>query len=347
MKVIVAPLNWGLGHASRCAPIIQKLIESNFIPVIASDGQALEFLSKEFPHLESIELPSYGIEYKRYLKFTLFFKLFRAIRVRRLEYQLINQFISNNDSVVGIISDNRFGVFSHKVPTVYITHQTKVLSGWLTSLTSLFHRRFISKFDECWIPDDKKLNLSGVLSETLKIEVPVKWIGILTRFRSITLKYNWDLTVLLSGPEPRRSLIESKIIRQFQERNERILLIRGVVESTQKWSQVGNLKTVNYLLAEDLNTVLNASKKVVARSGYSSIMDLCALEKEVVFLPTQGQNEQEYLAKVLKEQFGVQYVDEKEIDKTDFLSLEFKKLPKALPSLDHQLFDLFKSERKF
>ena len=62
-NILVAPLNWGLGHATRCIPIIKALQEHNYIPIIASDGAALALLKKEFPYLKFLELPSYQIEY--------------------------------------------------------------------------------------------------------------------------------------------------------------------------------------------------------------------------------------------------------------------------------------------
>lgn len=63
--ILIAPLNWGLGHATRCIPIIKALQENNYIPIIASDGIALEILRKEFPYLQFLELPSYQIEYSK------------------------------------------------------------------------------------------------------------------------------------------------------------------------------------------------------------------------------------------------------------------------------------------
>ena len=51
--ILIAPLNWGLGHATRCIPIIKALQENNYIPIIASDGAALELLRKEFPYLQT------------------------------------------------------------------------------------------------------------------------------------------------------------------------------------------------------------------------------------------------------------------------------------------------------
>jgi UDP:flavonoid glycosyltransferase YjiC (YdhE family) len=64
-NILIAPLNWGLGHATRCIPIIRALQENNYIPIIASDGIALDLLRKEFPYLKTVELPSYHIEYAK------------------------------------------------------------------------------------------------------------------------------------------------------------------------------------------------------------------------------------------------------------------------------------------
>ncbi len=47
-KILVAPLNWGLGHATRCIPIIEALENNGYVPIIASDGVALEMLKKNF-----------------------------------------------------------------------------------------------------------------------------------------------------------------------------------------------------------------------------------------------------------------------------------------------------------
>jgi hypothetical protein len=60
-RILIAPLNWGLGHATRCIPIINALKAHQFEPIIASDGIALSLLKKEFPDITCLELPSYDI----------------------------------------------------------------------------------------------------------------------------------------------------------------------------------------------------------------------------------------------------------------------------------------------
>ena len=131
-KIIVAPLNWGLGHASRCVPIINALLENSFIPIIASDGNSLVFLQKEFPRFEYIELPSYNISYGKNLKLKLLLQAHKILKTVRKEQKIIELYVAQNKDVIGIISDNRFGVRSDKIPSVYITHQLNVLSGFTT-----------------------------------------------------------------------------------------------------------------------------------------------------------------------------------------------------------------------
>lgn len=47
-RILISPLNWGLGHATRCIPIIKALEANNFEPILASDGDALGLLKKNF-----------------------------------------------------------------------------------------------------------------------------------------------------------------------------------------------------------------------------------------------------------------------------------------------------------
>ena len=64
-KVLVCPLNWGLGHATRCVPVIRDELTAGNEVVICADGYPLEFLRQEFPDLRTLELPSYPIRYSK------------------------------------------------------------------------------------------------------------------------------------------------------------------------------------------------------------------------------------------------------------------------------------------
>lgn len=342
-KIIVAPLNWGLGHASRCVPIIKALQEKNFTPVVASDGKTLEFLQKEFPELETIKLPSYQITYGKHLKWNLLKKGPTILKAARKEREIIHQYLGENKGVVGIISDNRFGVRSSKVPSVYITHQINVLSGILTPLTSYFHQRIIKKFDECWIPDEEGSKFSGRLSRSQK-KLNQKYIGVLSRFQKKELEIENDILIVLSGPEPNRTQLENKLQSIFSGTSQKVLLVQGIVEAKQKKAENGNITIVNYMLSSELEKAISSSEMVICRSGYSSIMDLITLNKKAILIPTKGQNEQEYLAQYLNQQGYFSFVDEdditaQELEKSKELKGEIKE-----KKFDKNLFRLFQSK---
>ena len=147
-NILIAPLNWGLGHATRCIPIIKELQQFGFTPIIASDGVALRLLQKEFPELVSIELPSYEIEYakdEKDFKWKLIKNSPKMIQAIFEEKKKVKALVKQYD-LKGIISDNRLGVYSKKVPSVFITHQLNVLSGKTTWISSKLHQFFIAKF---------------------------------------------------------------------------------------------------------------------------------------------------------------------------------------------------------
>lgn len=301
-NILIAPLNWGLGHAARCIPVINQLLAQGFNPIIASDGGALEILKKEFPKLKHVELPSYKIEYAtngKFLKWKLLSLTPKILKATKSEYKIVQKLVES-ENLYGIISDNRFGVRSDKVPSVIITHQLNVLSGATTFFSSKLHQNIINKFDECWVPDDKELNYSGKLSRTDSIKKQ-KYIGVLSRFKKIDLAIKYDLLVLLSGVEPSRSQLEQKLLLELKSYRGSVLFVKGKMEPQQKTVVKENITLCNFLLTSELQTALNQSKLVLARSGYSTIIDLATLNKKVFFIPTTGQYEQEYLAACLQE----------------------------------------------
>ena len=176
-NILVAPLNWGLGHATRCIPIIKELKINGFTPIIASDGVALEMLRKEFPELQTLELPSYQIEYAKNganFKWKMLKNTPKMIEAILEEKKLVKKWIKEYD-IIGIISDNRLGVFSKKVQSVFITHQLNVLTGNTTWLTSKMHQRIIKKYTECWVPDfEGTPNLTGKLGHLKKSDLKIK-----------------------------------------------------------------------------------------------------------------------------------------------------------------------------
>ncbi|WP_242203947.1 glycosyltransferase [Aestuariivivens insulae] len=303
-RILVAPLNWGLGHATRCIPIINALISNGYEPIIASDGVALTLLQKEFPKIASVALPPYNVTYaknRKHFKWKLIKstpKLLWAIKAEKKAAQAIVEGLN----ISGIISDNRLGVYSKTVPSVFITHQLNVLSGSTTKLSTKIHQKFIQQFDECWVPDvEDTPNLSGTLGHTNAFEIPTKYIGPLSRFSQQECNIKNDLLVLLSGPEPQRTLLEEKLLEELKHYTGKVVFVKGLVEKEQNIQIMGHLTVYNFMTSQLLEKTINESALVLSRSGYTTIMDLSKLGKKAFFIPTPGQFEQEYLAKRLTE----------------------------------------------
>lgn len=342
-EILVAPLNWGLGHATRCVPIINFLIKYNYHPIIASDGEALLFLQKEFPTLSTIELPSYNITYSKNLKIGLLFQFPKIVKAIRKEKTLINNLIAENKHIVGIISDNRFGVRSSQVWSVYLTHQIQVLSGLSTKITSWFHRRMINRFDECWVPDTAERTFSGKLSETNKLLIPVKFIGILSRFTKQKLPIENDILIVLSGIESQRNSLEKKLLEAFKNYVGNVVLVQGKIDDTQTEKHIDGVKVYNYLLSTELANEINKAALVICRSGYSSIMDLSALEKKAFFIPTTYQSEQEYLAAYLEKNKMVPFSNQKAFNLKQLNDVNrYSGLSQSTTKLSPKLFRFFK-----
>lgn len=351
-NILVAPLNWGLGHATRCIPIIKALENSGYTPVLASDGVALEMLKKEFPHLQALELPSYHIEYAKkgaFFKWKLFWNSPRMVKAIRNERCQVKKW-AEEYQFIGIISDNRLGVNSKKIPSVIITHQLNVLTGNTTWLTSMLHQNIIRKFDECWVPDvADRPNLTGKLGHLESPDLRIKYIGPLSRLHKKNLPVQYELMVILSGPEPQRGLLEDKLKLQLADYPQKTIFIKGKVEAEQTREESGNVTYYNFMNSAQLEQTFNESAMVLCRSGYTTIMDLAQLGKKAFFIPTPGQYEQEYLARKLKKEGMVPYANQDDFTLSQLATVtDYKGLKCFGTEITWSaLFGLFERERKF
>ncbi len=344
-SVLVAPLNWGLGHATRCIPIIKALLNDGFNPIIASDGAALSLLKKEFPSLEWHELPPLKIKYAKsgfWFKFKIIIQLLKLIKCVKKERYFIKT-LSQKVELKGIIADNRLGLYHSQIPSVIISHQLKVYSGNTTWLTSKLHQHYIKKYDECWVPDKaERPYLSGKLGHLKNSKLNLKYIGVLSRFelREEPLKY--DMLVLLSGPEPQRSLLEDSILEELKNYNGKVVLVRGLVDAKDNFLDYPDIKIYNYLTAKPLETLILQSNLVIARSGYTTLMDLAKLNKKAFFIPTPGQFEQQYLAKRLQKHQIVPYCQQENFKLSQLQKVNFYSgLSASLFCSDFSLCEVF------
>ncbi|MDR0941459.1 MAG: hypothetical protein LBM68_04455 [Bacteroidales bacterium] len=303
--VIVAPLDWGLGHATRCIAIIKTLLQNSNRCIIASSGRSLELLKQEFPMLECEEIPSYNIRYGKNT-FDTFFKLLvqipKALFVKNTEQNIANTLVEKYNAQY-IISDNRFGMHSPLCKSIFITHQIRIR---LPLLVRPFERLFftvnkamISQFDECWIPDyEDSDNISGMLSHSW--QVPNSYfIGPLSARKQEHSLTNYDVVAILSGPEPQRGMFEQLLRDILPDLPYSSCLVQGIPALHNQSTQVGNCTIQPFATNYEINQLLNGAKIILSRSGYSSIMDYEKLQLRAVLVPTPGQSEQEYLGKYL------------------------------------------------
>ena len=307
-RILVAPLNWGLGHASRCIPIINELLQKEFEVILASDGRSLQLLQKEFPKLQTIELPPYDIQYStENMVFNIACQIPKILFAVWKENRLIKK-IAKKEKINIIISDNRYGCKNDQTKNIFITHQVNIIIPFkpLEWITNKINHFLINQFDECWIPDFKgEKSLAGRLSKSDQIK-NVKYLGLLSRMIKINTHKKYDIIAVISGPEPQRTKFEELIIKELKPVEKKCLIIQGITNVEKHFQINDNIEVISYLNSKGLNVAIESSELVICRSGYSSIMDLMALGKKAILVPTPGQTEQEYLAERLINQGNFQ-----------------------------------------
>lgn len=310
MKVLIAPLNWGLGHAARCVPLVRRYMAAGDEVVLGGDGESLLLLRRTFPHLRWVTLAPLNLKYDKGNKQRCFY--WRAVP-QLLRFTLADKrclrALLRKEHFDLIISDNRFGLRSPKVHCVYMTHQLYVqLPQRLRALQPIaqaMHRFVYQRFHEIWVPDyaSAEHSLSGALSHGGRMDARVKYIGPLSRLQipDPTFASPYEVVAVLSGLEPQRTLLEQQIIERFEHTPQKVLLIRGKIKEPMTRIDMGNITIVPYIDDKGLVQALLGAQRIIARSGYSTIMDLHHLGvlHKAEWHPTPEQPEQEYLAKRL------------------------------------------------
>lgn len=335
-RILIAPLDWGLGHATRCVPIIKHLLLQNCTVFIGAEGSSAKLLKTEFPNITILPLKGYQVKYSKN-RFSFLWKIITQLpwilNVIHFEKRWVDDAIKTHN-INGIISDNRLGFCSNKIPSVYLTHQLLIKTGVkiFDKIAQKIHYNFINKFSVCWVPDfEEEKSLAGELSHPKTFpNIPVQYIGPLSRFNNLNLSVEFQLCILISGPEPQRSLFEKILLSQLHRCKEKMVMVRGLPDEENALNHsFENLTIYNHLDAEKLNIVIAQSEMVLSRSGYSTIMDLITLNKKAILVPTPAQPEQEYLAIHLKNNGLFEFVQQEDL-KIDKL---FKCLKENNPTL--------------
>jgi len=333
-RILVAPLDWGLGHATRCIPIVNELLGNDCDVWLAGEGSQEALLRSEFPQLSFLSLTGYNIEYSRTsggLLLKLLLQMPRVLSSIRAEHRWLNRIIKSH-GFDAVISDNRFGLYHSYTPSIFITHQLSIkspLGKWNERILRQWNYNYINRFKECWVPDLMgENNLAGELSHPATMpRIPVKYIDVLSRFEKKEEREIKDqLLFILSGPEPQRTVLENKIIDEVSHYPGTATIVRGLPSVRSVIPSTGMIKFYNHLSTKELNEEIEKADWVISRSGYSTIMDLAKLQKKSILIPTPGQTEQEYLARELCQKKIALWVDQKGFSLT--LSLDkAKKFP--------------------
>ena len=328
-NILICPLDWGLGHATRCVPIIKKLIESGSNVIIGADGRSYAFLKKEFPLLQLIKFPGYEIKYpeKGSMVLKMLFSIPRILKGIKAERKNLQKLIKENNIDI-VISDNRYGLWNTKTKCIFITHQLTIrCPSWLKLFEFplfLINKHYIKKYDECWIPDlPGDMKLSSDLSKRFNKFNNIYFIGLLSRFSNTAQKpatciNKHDILFILSGPEPQRTIFENIILEQSKKiKYMKMLIVRGITEVDEIKNISENIQLVNHLETEKLANAIKESEIIICRPGYSSIMDIAILGKKAILVPTPGQTEQEHLGWYYKQKNIYYSVDQQNFNIID------------------------------
>lgn len=317
-RILLAPLDWGLGHTTRCIPLICELLRQGAEVILAGNTVQKHLLTQEFPQLTLVPLAGYEVSYARSgrgLLLRLLLQTPRITKAIRAEQAWLQKTIAAY-GINAVISDNRYGLYHTVIPTVFVTHQLRIktpLGNWMENLLQKKNYRYINRFTQCWVPDlEQAPHLAGELSHPAKLPAcPLQYVGPLTRIKKRnTAPVKDHLFISLSGPEPQRSLLEEKIIEGVSRYGGTAVIVRGLPGEQRLLPSTNSIRFYNHLPAHLFEEEMSKAEFVIARSGYSTIMDLAALRQKCILVPTPGQTEQEYLADYLMQKGMAYCVDQ-------------------------------------
>lgn len=309
LRILVAPLDWGLGHATRCIPVIRHLAEKGCDVVIAAEEPAAGLLKRNFPEIAVLPLPGYRIRYSRKksaFTFRILLQVPKILAAIRRERKWLEKILQKEHFDL-VISDNRYGLYARGVFSVILTHQLQIISGrgkGIDRVLKKWHYRLLERFNACWIVDEPgAAGLGGSLSHPEILPRNSQYTGTLSQFATGPAEQKeikGEILILLSGPEPMRGILEEKLLSQAGSlRRYHFTVVAGALHKKEATDIPPHITYHPWLTASALKEAILKSELVICRSGYSTLMDLSLLEKKALLVPTPGQTEQEYLAALL------------------------------------------------
>lgn len=307
MKALVAPLDWGLGHATRCAPVVREFLEKGCDVELAVTRENAAILREMFPDVRQRLAPSYNIVYPKHGYNMAFWLLKNSAHLRavmRAEHHYAEEMVERHGYDI-LVSDNRFAFRSRKAKSVYMTHQCRIAFPKMLRMFEAFgaawHASVMSRFDEVWVPDVPEFpGYAGSLSHVERCPRPLKFVGPLSRFAMLPLTQSTEkdlgIVAVVSGVEPARSRFASRLSSVLPQIPGKHVVILGKPASSLKTWTAGNVTFYNHLPTQEFADVISRAGWVISRGGYSTVMDMAVLGAKCIFVPTPGQYEQVVLA---------------------------------------------------
>lgn len=309
-KILIAPLDWGMGHVARCIPLIAYCIEKGHNVSIAGNTACETFVRQYFPSVHFIYLKGYDISYSKnafFFPLKIFFQIPKILSRIYHEHRCLHTWQKSKSYDI-VISDNRYGLYHSNTFNIILTHQLHISvpqSKLLSKFILFLNKKLLSQFHQVWVPDihnDTNNSIAGKLSQKINTLPNIQYIGILSRFTNKQIVLNhYHIVILLSGPEPQRSILEDNLLDYFANVTYPVLLVRGKINNRNIITYPPHIHIENFLDKDALASALVGAHTIICRSGYSTLMDLLALNKKAIIIPTPGQSEQEYLANAMHE----------------------------------------------
>ena len=361
-RILFVPLDWGLGHATRLVPLIEEAVRCGDEVWIGGNGRSGAWLKARFPDLPLEAAPEWTLRHRKHLAWDFLGNLFSFGRGLRADRRWANQ-TAERLGLTHLVSDHRYGLKvdagKDGVVSVLVLHQAvPALPGlwrwprWMEAASWLlwpWFRRTMRDFDEVWIPDhaEKARALAPALSHfggLRNLGLQVRYLGWQSRWSGFGVglpQSNGEaLLVVLSGPEPARSLWEANLLQQWQDWAKQedldgpasFWMVRGLPDSAAPLTSAApftsaRVPTFGYWNSPDdatLATLMAGAGLIISRPGYSSLMDYAVWNQSqdrpalhICLVPAGGHSEQAYLAHKLDREGQAQRQSESSLNLRD------------------------------
>jgi len=298
---------------------VAHLLQTGHRPIVAGNEAQMAIIDQYFNgRIDTIYIDGYNVTYSGLNKVAQAGLLLQTPRLLKSigQENIRLKEIVKDLRPDGIISDNRYGMYHTQVPSVIMTHQLRIRSGLGNTVDNVLqrmHYKYLNRFGATWVVDtEASPGLAGTLSHPTGMPDKYNYIGLLSRFANVANaapKEDGPIVMLISGPEPQRTEFSKILWQQALRHKGEVIFAEGNEAATVPAAIPEHISYHKRIDGPALAEALKSALMVVCRSGYSTLMDLCAINKRAILIPTPGQTEQQYLGHMLHER-GIFYSTE-------------------------------------